>query len=152
MFAKWYVAPNGVLYVNTWSGRYYQYDKPPAGGFLVALKDNTGDGRADVIERFGPACRRAPPGGTGIYFYNGGLYAEQNDKIVRYPLEGNAIVPAEAPQVIVSGLPLTGDHPMHPFIIDARRPSLCRPRPRDQFLSDRKPHTEFDRPSALQRA
>ena len=39
--------PNGVLYVNTWSGRYYQYDKPPPGGFLVALKDNTGDGRAD---------------------------------------------------------------------------------------------------------
>src|SRR5271169_466697 len=46
--------PNGVLYLNTWSGRYYQYDKPPPGGFLVALKDNTGDGRADVIERFGP--------------------------------------------------------------------------------------------------
>ncbi len=32
-------APNGVLYVNTWSGRYYRNDKPPAGGFLVALKD-----------------------------------------------------------------------------------------------------------------
>jgi hypothetical protein len=25
-------APNGVLYVNTWSGRYYRYDTPPAGG------------------------------------------------------------------------------------------------------------------------
>jgi hypothetical protein len=31
------VAPNGVLYVNTWSGRYYGNDTPPAGGFLVAL-------------------------------------------------------------------------------------------------------------------
>ena len=111
--------PNGVLYLNTWSGRYYQYDKPPPGGFLVALKDNTGDGRANVIERFGPGMLDGSAGGTGIHFYNGGLYAEQNDKIVRYPLEGNAIVPAEAPQVIVSGLPLTGDHPMHPFIIDA---------------------------------
>jgi hypothetical protein len=26
-------APNGVLYVNTWIGRYYKNDKPPAGGF-----------------------------------------------------------------------------------------------------------------------
>jgi len=24
-------APNGVLYVNTWSGRYYRNDAPPAG-------------------------------------------------------------------------------------------------------------------------
>jgi hypothetical protein len=27
--------PNGVLYLNTWSGGYYQNDKPPDGGFLV---------------------------------------------------------------------------------------------------------------------
>src|SRR4030081_488329 len=48
------VAPHGVLYVNTWSGRYYRNDKPPAGGFLIALKDTTGNGRADVAVRFGP--------------------------------------------------------------------------------------------------
>src|ERR1700739_2916970 len=47
------VAPNGTLYVNTWSGRFYHNDKPPAGGFLVALKDSKGEGHADVIERFG---------------------------------------------------------------------------------------------------
>src|SRR5262245_19871822 len=47
------VAPNGVVYVNTWSGRYYRNDTPPAGGFLVALQDTTGDGRADVNVRFG---------------------------------------------------------------------------------------------------
>ena len=41
-------APNGVLYVNTWSGRYYQNDKPPAGGFLLALRDSKGTGRADI--------------------------------------------------------------------------------------------------------
>jgi hypothetical protein len=36
--------PNGVLYLNTWSGRYYQYDKPPPGGFLdtkPAIPDQT---------------------------------------------------------------------------------------------------------------
>ena len=111
--------PNGVLYVNTWSGRYYQNDTPPAGGFLVALKDSKGDGHADVIERFGDGVPRGSAGGTGIAIYDGDLYAEQNDKIIRYPLPADTIVPKASPQVILSGLPLTGDHPMHPFIIDA---------------------------------
>ena len=53
------VAPNGVVYVNTWSGRYYGNDTPPAGGFLVALQDTTGDGRADVNIRFGESSRAA---------------------------------------------------------------------------------------------
>ena len=30
-----------------------------------------------------------------------------------------AFAPRETPQVVISGLPLTGDHPMHPFAIDA---------------------------------
>ena len=55
------VAPNGVVYVNTWSGRYYGNDKPPRGGFLVALQDTNGDGHADVIKRFGDRCRTAAP-------------------------------------------------------------------------------------------
>lgn len=114
------VAPNGALYVDTWSGRYYRNAPPPRGGFLIALKDDRGDGRADVIQRFGPDVAHGSAGGTGIGYYNGAIYAEQNDKIVRYALPANALVPTEPPQVVVSGLPLTGDHPMHPFIIDAQ--------------------------------
>jgi glucose/arabinose dehydrogenase/mono/diheme cytochrome c family protein len=116
------VAPNGVLYVNTWSGRYYHNDTPPAGGFLVALKDSKGDGHADVIERFGAGVPQGSAGGTGIALYNGAVYAEQNDKIIRYvlPTNSDSIAPSGAPQIVVSGLPLTGDHPMHPFIIDAQ--------------------------------
>jgi len=92
--------PNGVLYLNTWSGRYYQNDKPPAGGFLVALKDTKGDGRADMIERFGDGVAEGSAGGTGIRVYNGSLFAEQNDKIIRYPLPANGVVPNERPHVI----------------------------------------------------
>ena len=113
------VAPNGVLYVNTWSGRYYRNDAPPDGGFLAALKDSKGDGRADVIERFGDSERQGATGGTGIAFYKGAIYAEQNDKILRYALPPDSAVPTQAPEVVVSDLPLTGDHPMHPFAIDA---------------------------------
>jgi glucose/arabinose dehydrogenase len=108
------VAPNGVVYVNTWSGRYYVNDKPPPGGFLVALQDTKGDGHADVIRRFGPGVESGNAGGTGIALYKGALYVETNDRIVRYALPPGAITPSRDPDVIVSGLPLTGDHPMHP--------------------------------------
>jgi glucose/arabinose dehydrogenase/cytochrome c5 len=112
------VADTGVVYVNTWSGRYYGNDTPHAGGFLVALKDTTGNGKADVNQRFGATVQSGGAGGTGIGIYNGWLYAELNDKILKYPLGKNSVVPGEKYQVVVSGLPLGGDHPMHPFAID----------------------------------
>jgi len=115
------VAPNGVVYVNTWSGRYYKDDTPPAGGFLVALRDTKGAGKADVIERFGDSAAQGSAGGTGIQLYNGSIYAEVNDKIVKFPaVASGSIVPKGKPEVVVSDMPLTGDHPMHPFIIDSK--------------------------------
>lgn len=111
------VAPNGVVYVNTWSGDYYNFDKTHEGGFLVALQDKTGAGKADVIERFGETVQTGGAGGVGIALYKGSIYAEINDRIVRYSLPAGAIVPKDPAQTIVSGLPLGGDHPMHPFII-----------------------------------
>jgi glucose/arabinose dehydrogenase/mono/diheme cytochrome c family protein len=123
------VAPSGVVYVNTWSGDYYPPgDKPPAGGFLVALQDKTGAGKADVTERFGDTLQSGGAGGTGIgggaggtgiAVYKGSVYAEINDRIVRYALSPGSIVPEGPPTTVVSGLPLGGDHPMHPFIITA---------------------------------
>jgi glucose/arabinose dehydrogenase/cytochrome c553 len=113
------VAPNGVVYVNTWSGVYYKNDTPPPGGFLIALKDTKGDGHADVNVRFGETVSTGGHGGTGIGLYKGGLFVEINDRIVRYALPDGEVVPKGKPETIVSGLPLTGDHPMHPFAIDA---------------------------------
>jgi glucose/arabinose dehydrogenase/mono/diheme cytochrome c family protein len=113
------VSEAGVVYANTWSGRYYGNDVPHAGGFLVALKDTNADGKADVNERFGATVQSGGAGGTGIGIYKGWLYAELNDKILKYPLSKGAVVPGDKPQVVVSGLPLGGDHPMHPFAIDA---------------------------------
>ena len=114
------VSPSGVLYVNTWSGRYYGNDTPHAGGFLVALEDKGGSGKADVIERFGETVQSGGRGGTGIGAYKGSIFAESNDRIVRYSLPSGPIVPSGPADTIVSGLPLGGDHPMHPFIINAQ--------------------------------
>jgi glucose/arabinose dehydrogenase/mono/diheme cytochrome c family protein len=114
------VAPSGVVFVNTWSGRYYGNDAPHAGGFLVALQDKTSKGKAEVSERFGETVQSGGAGGTGIGIHENRIYAEINDRIVRYSLSPGSIVPPGPPETIVSGLPLSGDHPMHPFIIDAK--------------------------------
>ena len=113
------VAPSGIVYLNTWSGDYYSFDKVHEGGFLVAMQDKTGAGKADVVERFGETVQTGGAGGTGIGMYKGSIYAEINDRIVRYSLAPGAIVPKDPPVTIVSGLPLGGDHPMHPFMISA---------------------------------
>ncbi len=130
------VGANGTVYVNTWSGRYYQ---SPAheGGFLVAMRDTNNDGRADVITRFGgnapaaakkfagaaaaagPSSEKNGAGGTGIGIYNSYLYAEEGSAIVRYALGTDENAPVAKAEVVVSDLPLSGDHPMHPFVIDA---------------------------------
>lgn len=115
------VAPNGVVYANTWSGRYFR-NAPlaPPGAFLIALKDADDDGRAEIIKRFGSTPEEGGAGGSGIAFYNNAIYAEEKDRILRYPLTPGEVAPSSAPTVVLSGMPLTGDHPMHPFVIDAK--------------------------------
>ena len=113
------VAADGTLFVNTWSGRYYKKDDPALGGFLVALRDTTGSGHADRIVRFGETSASGGRGGTGIALHDGHLYAEINDRIVRYALTPGDLAPKGKAETVVSGLPVTGDHPMHPFAIDA---------------------------------
>jgi glucose/arabinose dehydrogenase len=114
------VAPNGVLYVNTWTGVYYNNDTPHDGGLVVALQGTKGDGKADKIERFGPTFADGDKGGTGLAIYKNYLYVETNDAIARDPLPTQGIAPSGKPETIVSGLPITDDHPMHPFGINAK--------------------------------
>jgi glucose/arabinose dehydrogenase len=73
------VAPNGVVYVNTWSGKYYGNDKPHAGGFLVALRDTGKDGRADQIVRFGDSVQSGGAGVSWIAVFHGLVYSDEND-------------------------------------------------------------------------
>jgi glucose/arabinose dehydrogenase/cytochrome c5 len=113
------VSGDGVVYVNTWSGRYYGSRPPRTGGFVVALQDTHGSGRADVVRRFGMTPATGGHGGTGIALYKGFVYVEESERIERYALKPGSIVPQGKPEVIVSRLPLSGDHPMHPFVIDA---------------------------------
>lgn len=103
------VAADGTVYVNISNRR----SKDPGAGAFLALKDNDGDGRADVNESFG-----AETGGTGIALYKDWLYAESGDRILRYPRKQGDLALKGDPEIILQDLPLSGDHRARPFAID----------------------------------
>jgi len=111
------VASDGTVYVNTWTSRYFR-TPPPDGGFLVALRDTDGDGKADQIARFGPTAAQGATGGTGIAIWQDGLYAEAGDQIVRYTLTPGEPVPTGAAEIVIDKLPMDGDHMMKAIAID----------------------------------
>jgi glucose/arabinose dehydrogenase/cytochrome c5 len=114
------VAADGTVYANAWSGQYFQgAPKAPAGGFVVAMRDTNGDGKADQIVRLGVTDAEGGTGGSGIALYKGFVYAELGDRIVRYPLKPGGLA-VGAPETILSGMPLDGNHNMHPFVIDPK--------------------------------
>jgi glucose/arabinose dehydrogenase len=83
------VAENGDVFVAIGGGQ----------GGVVALRDTTGDGVADVRSTtFGPA------GGTGIALRDGFLYFATNDAVVRWPWQAGQLEPAGPPDTIVSEL------------------------------------------------
>ena len=88
------VAPNGDVFVA---------DQSPGGGVL-ALRDTNGDGKADETARFGTSP------GNGIYFRSPYLYFAPNDRVERYLMSPASLTPVAGPEVIVSGLPATGNH------------------------------------------
>src|SRR6266567_322759 len=82
------VASNGDLFVAL-AGR-------PGG--VLALRDTTGDGKADITERFGSE------GGTGIALGKGVLYFSSTTTVYRYAIRAGSLVPLGEPDVIVRGL------------------------------------------------
>jgi glucose/arabinose dehydrogenase len=95
------VAPNGDVFVASQS---------PGGGVL-ALRDTDGDGKADQTARFGAST------GNGIYFKSPYLYFAPNDRIERYRLSPESLTPVSGPEVIVSGMPATGNHVTKTIVI-----------------------------------
>lgn len=88
-------SPSGDLFVALRS--------PAGGGAIVALRDTTGDGRADVERRFGEL------GGSGVLYRDGWLYFAPDDRVMRWPLADGELEPSGPPETLVSGLP-TGGH------------------------------------------
>jgi glucose/arabinose dehydrogenase len=90
------VAPNGDLFVALERGR-------GGGGGLLALRDTTGDGKADVRQGIGSEA------GTGVALGKGALYFSTASTVYRFALRPGALAPLGPPDVIVKDLP-TGGH------------------------------------------
>ena len=91
------VAPNGVVYANVWSGRYYagapvppRFPAGPAGHDRKPPRGQDHPLRRDRAQ--------GDHGGTGIGYYKTMIYAEANDRIVRYRLAPGEVVPPGRPR------------------------------------------------------
>ena len=102
-------SPNGNIYVNTWRSPYDTGRKTPPGGFVVGLRDTDGDGKADLVKRFGTTSESGSHGGTGIALRDGALYVEADSTIMGL---GDQLLSVKEPEAGVTGapsLPGTGD-------------------------------------------
>ena len=79
---------------------------------IVAIRDTTGDSRADEIEYFGNFA------GTGMEINNNYLYFGGDTMILRYQLNPGELVPDEVPEIVVSGFPEQNQHRDKSFAID----------------------------------
>lgn len=96
------VAQNGDLYVALNASR-------TGSGGLMALRDTTGDGQADVRVRIDDQ------GGTGVEIQGEWLYSGRNDAVVRYRLEPGRLEPVSGPETVVAGLRAEGGHAAKPI-------------------------------------
>ena len=104
------VASNGDVFI-TIENRAPSPDKKPADAAspaasptsLVALRDTSHDGRADLVKRIGTA------GNTGIAVSGGYVYVDEGPDIVRYARADTQLVPTGR-EVIVSGVPIATGH------------------------------------------
>jgi glucose/arabinose dehydrogenase len=94
------VTPSGDIFVAINSPG----NRNPSFG-IVGLRDKDGDGRADERSQFSAGL-----GGSGIAWRDGLLYFGANDRVLRFRLRDGRLMPTRDPEVVVSGLPNTGDH------------------------------------------
>ena len=98
------VRDNGDIYVAL--------REPNDRGGIVALRDEDGDGTADLTEYFGEL------GGTGIHWRGDWIYFGADTLIVRYALHATEFTPSSAPQVVASGFHDQNSHAAKPFEFD----------------------------------
>ncbi|MPY89084.1 MAG: c-type cytochrome [Luteitalea sp.] len=94
------IGPARHLVVNDNGDIYVKLRKSHEEGSLVALRDTTGDGKADVIERFG-IFDDIGNFHTGIAIYNGFLYFSTDLAVYRYRLMSGALLPTGEKEVVL---------------------------------------------------
>ncbi len=78
---------------------------------MAAMRDVNRDGKADTIAYI-PGT-----GDTGIGLYGGYLYVDEGTRIVRFARKQGELVPSGKEEVVISGIPIDGDHKARNFVI-----------------------------------
>ncbi|MGH7663200.1 MAG: PQQ-dependent sugar dehydrogenase [Gemmatimonadaceae bacterium] len=94
------VTPSGDVFVAINSPRN---NNPPFG--IIGLRDRDGDGHAEEQSQFSPGV-----GGSGIAWGQAKLYFGANDRVLRFRLPAGRLTPVGEPEIVVGGLPNSGDH------------------------------------------
>lgn len=100
------VRDNGDIYVSL--------SEPHDRDYVVALRDNDGDGRADIIKYFGELDDRC----KGLRLYGDYLFVSSSTKVVRFKLEEGELLPVGPYEVIVSGFATQRSHRDKVFAFD----------------------------------
>lgn len=100
------------LDVNTNGDVYVSLNEVKNGGGMVCLRDENGDGRADVVKYQGDWD------GTGIKLHKGYVYFGSDTIVVRYKLNAGELVPQKEAEVIAKGFSNESQHSSKPFAFD----------------------------------
>jgi len=86
------IGPARHLIVNENGDIYVKLRRAYDDGSIVALRDTTNDGKADIIEKFGVYDTRGSYE-TGMEIHDGYLYFSTNRHVMRYPLIPGRLLP-----------------------------------------------------------
>lgn len=106
------VNDNGDVYVALRDGASTVSGAGDPGG-LMALRDNDGDGVADVKLPFGPEDVN-----TGLALHEGALYFSTTTAVYAIEMDG-ALAPGSEPELVVGGFPEQASHTAKPITFDA---------------------------------
>jgi len=99
------VRANGNIYLST------PQNQDPAKSGIIAIHLDANH-RAEQIQHFGSV-----DGGTGIRFHDDHLYASTPSGVYRFAFRGSELIPSQAPEAIVDGMPAS-----HPGFNRVNRP------------------------------
>ncbi len=79
---------------------------------IVALRDTTNDGKADIIKFFGGYA------GDGLEIKDNFLYFSSKSTVMRYEFDGDELLPKSEPEILITGFPDQNQHDVKPFAFD----------------------------------
>lgn len=100
------------LDVNANGDVYVSLSQTKNGGGIVCLRDEDGDGKADIIKYHGIYD------GTGIKLHKGFVYVGADTLVARYKLTEGELVPSGNPEIIAVGFDRQNQHETKPITFD----------------------------------